>query len=282
MQQTAAVVGKQSTAETKTASSKSTRVEGSYFSGEPEVVLAPNTRELIFASPIKALQKAAADEEKAEEEGRKKRKEEEERKRRRAMHERKRREDELRKANESDIQKALSPKNLSLSRRIGPVISQCLNDDTLVYRPSEAKINELESMVEKIHLERRSLSIEQLAPSRMEQKGADSTGSQDGIDDDAEARSKEAKDEQVDEKSALAAISSLLMPKELYVSYKSALDDTIIDNIYNTLTLEQEKERLAQREVEKKKEDALARKIVDEAPMYTKPNDWAEEEDEVS
>ena len=116
----------------------------------------------------------------------------------------------------------------------------------------------------------------------MEQKGADSTGSQDDIDDNAEARSKEAKDEQVDEKSALAAISSLLMPKELYLSYKSALDDTIIDNIYNTLTLEQEKERLAQREVEKKKEDALARKIIDEAPMYTKSNDWAEEEDEVS
>ena len=70
--------------------------------------------------------------------------------------------------------------------------------------------------------------------------------------------------------------------KTIDKSQGQGLDDTIIDNIYNTLTLEQEKERLAQREVEKKKEDALARKIIDEAPVYTKSNDWAEEEDEVS
>lgn len=276
--QPAAVVGKHSTADTKAASSKSKKVESSYISGEPEVVLAPNTRELIFASPIKALQKAAADEEKAEEEIRKKRKEDEDRKRRRAIYERRRKEDELRKANESDIQKALSPKNLSLSRRIGPVISQCLNDDTLVYRPSDAKIEELETMVEKIHIERRSASIEELAPSREYKNNV--TGSHSDEDE-----SKEAKDEQVGENSALAAISSLLMPKDLYVSYKSALDDTIIDNIYNTLAQEREKDRKKQREMERKRQAALARKIIDEAPAYSKPNEWAvdeiEEEDEL-
>ena len=84
--------------------------KGKYnLSGEPEVVAAPETKELIFASPIKALQKAAAMKRKQRRkiEGNEKTKRKEER---RAICERKRIEEEMRKANESLVQKALSPK----------------------------------------------------------------------------------------------------------------------------------------------------------------------------
>lgn len=243
------------------------RVDASY-NGEPEVILAPDTRNLIFASPIKALQKAAADEEKVEEENRKRRKEEDERKRRHAIRERRRKEDDIRKANESDIQRALSPKNLSLGRRIGPIISQCLNDESMVYRPTDVKVDELQSMVDKIHLERRNASIETLSPAKESKEGSVASDNNNNFDGD-------------EGESALASISSLLMPSNLYNSYKSSLDVQIIDNIYNIVAQDRDKERQAKMKIEKEKELAIQKKIIDEIPEYSTPNEWEEDaEDE--
>ena len=138
----------------------------------------------------------------------------------------------------------------------------------MVYRPTDVKVDELQSMVDKIHLERRNASIETLSPAKESKEGSVASDNNNNFDGD-------------EGESALASISSLLMPSNLYNSYKSSLDVQIIDNIYNIVAQDRDKERQAKMKIEKEKELAIQKKIIDEIPEYSTPNEWEEDaEDE--
>ncbi len=229
-----------------------------------EVVRAPHVRELVFASPIKALQIAAADEERAEEEATKRRKDEDDKKKKRLKRQKELEKEMRRKATESAVQKVLSPKNLPLSRKLGPALDSCLRDVELIYRPDEDKQKEFEATLEKIHYERRHVDAakektkeeeEERRKKRHEEEGEDAAPTGDNFGD----------------------LEDLLMPGKLYTSYKNTLPSENIESIYENLVDGEAKRREEQAAAEEIRRQAKEQ-IILEAPDYTEANEWSDEE----
>ena len=237
--------------------------------GYAEVMRAPHARDLIFASPVKALQMAAQDEERAEEEAKKRRKEEEDKKRRRKRREQERENEERRRANETAVQKVLSPKNLPLSRRIGPTLDQCLRNNDLVYRPDDVKQREFEEILEHIHYKKRQ--IDATEETKGNEGDSDQNMSMKELGQGAENSAPKA--------DHLGDLGDLLMSEKLYSSYKNTLPREKIESIYKDIADEAAEERAIQRAEEEKRQEAMEL-LINEAPAYSEPCEWEDKEEE--
>ena len=211
------------------------------------------------ASPIKALQIAAADEERAEEEATKRQDEDDKKKR---LKRQKELEKEMcRKATESAVQKVLSPKNLPLVAS-SPVDS-CLRDAELIYRPDEDKQKEFEATLEKIHYERRHVDAAKEKTKEEEEEGNKRYG--------------EEGEDAVPTGDNFGDLEDLLMPGKLYTSHKNTLPSENIESSMKTLWMGKPSEERS-RQPPKRFAAEAKEQIILEAPDYTEANEWSDEE----
>ena len=167
------------------------------------------------------------------------------------------------------VQKVLSPKNLPLSRRIGPTLDQCLRNNDLVYRPDDVKQREFEEILEHIHYKKRQIDATE------ETKGNEG-------DSDQNMSIKElgpGAENSAPKADHLGDLGDLLMSEKLYSSYKNTLPREKIESIYKDIADEAAEERAIQRAEEEKRQEAMEL-LINEAPAYSEPCEWEDKEEE--